>query len=336
MNTLKSKLANTPLYQRLSLVKNFPAYSGMALPDTPFWAESFINVSQWLNGGEEKQRRTLTKKITQDNGKKQARIPEDDGFIILDFRDNPMVMDAVKCAKDYADGADWDALEKTAKKPFLIDYPIDYHNEKFTPIAKLILSPEILGPVSDYFGSLPVVGDVHIWYSPNKEQSNDRSRSYHSDGLDRRHVQVFIPLEEIDEDTGPLTFLPAKQSEEIYKKLHKDGIAYRRNQKLDDADIYKYCSPDDAIKGLAKPGQAIMADTTRCYHYGSRFGKRPRLQLLIQYYEPFSKKMPLWNRQARLDDFDESVIKALDPDIARNVFGMSHLEYSRMRLSEAA
>lgn len=316
-------------------MKHFPAYSGMVLPDTPFWANFTVNVSRFLNGKEEKQRVALTKKIAKDS-KPQARIPEDEGFLILDFRDNPMVMEAVECARNYANGADWDALEKTAKKPFLIDYPIDYHNEKFAPIAKLLLSPELLVPVSEYFGALPVVGDVHIWYSPNKEQSNDRSRSYHSDGLDRHHVQVFLPLEEIDEDNGPLTFLSAKQSEEIYKKLNKDGIAYRRNQKLDDEDIYKYCKPEDAIKGLAKPGQAIMADTTRCYHYGSRFGKRPRVQLLIQYYEPFSKKMPLWNREARLDGFDEGVIKALDTDVARNVLGMTHLEYSRMRLDEAA
>ena len=71
-------------------------------------------------------------------------------------------------------------------------------------------------------------------YSPNKINFTGRSQNWHIDGEDTKQIKVFIPLEKVDEFSGPLNFIDASNSYNIYSNLKKNRIIKTRNTKLSD------------------------------------------------------------------------------------------------------
>ena len=50
---------------------------------------------------------------------------------------------------------------------------------------------------------------------------NGRSQNWHIDGEDTKQIKVFIPLEKVDKFSGPLNFIDATNSYNIYSNLKK-------------------------------------------------------------------------------------------------------------------
>ena len=66
------------------------------------------------------------------------------------------------------------------------------------------LISSLLPIISNYIGTLPVLANASYWYSPNKKTEVGRSQSWHLDSEDFKQVKVFIPIEEITLENGPL------------------------------------------------------------------------------------------------------------------------------------
>jgi hypothetical protein len=87
---------------------------------------------------------------------------------------------------------------------------------------------------------------------------------------------VFINIFETTEEQGPLTFIPAEVSEQVQKSIG-------RVSRISDERIYEAGARNREVKLIGSAGSGAFLDTSRCLHYGSRFNKRDRLVLIIQF-----------------------------------------------------
>ena len=48
-----------------------------------------------------------------------------------------------------------------------------------------------------------------------------RSQNWHIDGEDYKQVKVWIPIEKVEEDCGPLNVINIEETRKIFKSNHK-------------------------------------------------------------------------------------------------------------------
>ena len=246
-------------------------------PDTPDGADAYHRLAKLLAFPELRMR---------------ARIPAtteticpDKGYLITSIRMPQQVIDR-------AEAMDWTAEAVGSKKEFLIvsSLPQD------TWVREI--ADQLLPIAAEYIGSLPVLQSAQFWYSQNTTIAFGRSQSWHMDGEDRRQLKCLLPLRSIDQDTGPLTLLPAAVSARVYRELVSDGLTKRRNFKITDNDMKRYFDPSEVIQLTGEPGTAGMVDTCRCYHFGSRKAPKARLLMFLHFTSAYSIEMPIFRRGA--------------------------------------
>lgn len=171
-------------------------------------------------------------------------------------------------------------------KKYLIDYSFEFNYDV------KIIADQFVEIVSKYLGTLPILDSFQIWYSPNNSEELVGSKLLHRDGEDFKQLKIFIPIEDIQLENGPLNVINKDQSEKLYRNLIKQNLISRRNQKVDD----KYINGSDysTQKILLTKDQCALVDTCACYHFGSRKSLKPRKLLFLHFTSAFSGKTPLF------------------------------------------
>ncbi|MCP5080126.1 MAG: hypothetical protein GY948_00320 [Alphaproteobacteria bacterium] len=178
------------------------------------------------------------------------------------------------------------------KAEFLVRLASNEEIMEIKPVREFVLSDELIGLASHYFGQVPVLSRADLWWSPPNE-SKAESQLYHYDGEDKSQLKIILNVVDVDENTGPFTFLPAGASEKI-------GRNRRHSARLDD-DAVEETMGREAVTRLTGPASTVGAvDTSRCLHYGSRGNSRDRLILMLQFTRFLAPKasLPNWNLNA--------------------------------------
>ena len=152
-----------------------------------------------------------------------------------------------------------------------------------------------------------------MWYSPNDTEELIGSKLLHRDGEDFRQIKIFIPIEEVMLENGPLHVIDKKNSEKLYDELFKNRLITRRNQKIDDKYIINN-KKLDLKKIILNQDQCALVDTCACYHFGSRKSSRPRKLLFLHFTTAFSANTPIFR------NYDTEKKFSLERD--RLVYGM--------------
>jgi hypothetical protein len=155
--------------------------------------------------------------------------------------------------------------------------PLDYRQRD--TLLDLALSPKLIAAAAEYLGEIPTVESLQLYCTTgfNKLEGNN---FYHFD-KDHRMVKFWMAINEIDDDTGPFTFLPANRSDIVRKQVGYYG-------RLTDEKVYAAVPASERIEFKGQAGSMLLVDTCRCVHYGSRTRKGPRAMLLIQYQSRFA------------------------------------------------
>ena len=146
----------------------------------------------------------------------------------------------------------------------------------------LALSDEILQITCDYMGEIPTLQKPRLWWTNPVDPSLKLTGTqlYHRGRPDapniRRQAKFLFTMNDVDEKSGPFTFIPADLSEKIMPY-------YRMGERVSDDEMYKLVRPSDAITHIGPPGTGLFVDTMRCFHYGRRASFRERLMLMIQF-----------------------------------------------------
>ncbi len=163
-----------------------------------------------------------------------------------------------------------------------------------SPYLRFVLRRDVIAAVSRYLGMVPVLGQIDLWHSGPCAQWNN-SHLYHCDWSALTQVKIFVYCSDVSLENGPLTVVPADRSQAIHKRLHynyrRDGGRYR----VSDECMREHGGQDHQHALVGPAGSAVLADTSRCFHFGSRVlpGAAPRWLALFQLIPPSAFQLPV-------------------------------------------
>ncbi|MCC6176651.1 MAG: hypothetical protein IT305_15185 [Chloroflexi bacterium] len=211
-------------------------------------------------------------------------VPKDKGIMLVKPDGFQALDAAISEAREYFKGY----VPGTNKRDFDSLQGVPRANRGYTSaLNALAAHPEVLRVVSNYMGMLPILYRINVLYSPNDEVVEASSQFFHLDPEDMLMCKIFVFAEDVDEDTGPTTALPADRS-----TIVRRAIDYRKSRVPDEA-IYRYGGQENLVQATGPAGTLAFLDTCRCFHMGSRIASKPRYAIMIQYQTPYAAPAPL-------------------------------------------
>jgi hypothetical protein len=246
-----------------------------------------------------------------------VEIPRDRGFVFADgarFSDVPPV---VAAAREVFAAAKPEKRKEKSNKQFMMKLLKQNLVTLDSPFMRLALHPDILAPVGRYLGVVPILQFVNVYFSCDSGDDLSKSQLYHCDSDDAEQVKVWVLVEDVTPETGPLTLLPAAESD-----LIRSTLGYTYDLLLNDVQVSDVLGGRNVQHQFVGPSGTVgFIDTSRCFHFGSRFIDRTksRLIVMLQYLTPLSFIIPTeyWEH-ARYREFGTA--PGLD-DLSRMVLG---------------
>jgi hypothetical protein len=219
-----------------------------------------------------------------------VEIPRDVGFLVCDSGRFPDVPAVVSAAQHVLATVNLEKLKARAFKRFMMKLLDQKLVTLDSPFMRLALNPDVVAAASRYLGVLPILQFVGVYYSSETSEDLSKSQLYHCDSDDTEQVKVWVLCNEVTPETGPLTLLPAAQSDLVRKK-----VGYTYDMLLTDEQVSEVLGAQAAPRQfLGPPGTVGFFDTSRCLHFGSRFldPTKTRLIVMLQYITPLSFILP--------------------------------------------
>lgn len=205
-----------------------------------------------------------------------VRVPQDSAFLQIGPDAFPGQREVVEiCQRIYRDQSPKYDLEDPNNR-FRIDLLTRPILLRHLEIVHFATSPEVVATVADYFGCVPNLTMVQLWWTP-PNQTTTGSQLFHVDQVDYRQLKIFLNISNVTHHGGPLCFLPAHITKKVLPKLK------RPFDRVNDDEIFRYCHPDDMVALTGGEGSGGIVDTCRCYHFGGRTRKASRVVLMLQY-----------------------------------------------------
>ncbi|MFN4088490.1 MAG: hypothetical protein ACK4QW_05520 [Alphaproteobacteria bacterium] len=207
-------------------------------------------------------------------------IPADTGVLAFGPDDLP----GVRAAVAVADRAWEDVRVSTAfqqrvaanKKRFLLTVLKDEDMADYPDLLGFAVSPALLDPATAYFGAVPRLSSIRLWWSPANETTVS-SQLWHLDPEDDRQLKIFVNIHAVEADQGPLNVLPADASTRVVSKKAVDDLH------VSDEAVERAGAAGDVLTLTGPAGAGAFVDVSRCLHYGSRGNARDRLILMLQF-----------------------------------------------------
>ncbi len=252
-------------------------------PARAFHMDKAVRQGRWGKVVKALNRRefALREEIAKCVDEQSDEIDPKKGFLVLDLADNAGVQAAIAYARQVVEEMRDPALAGSSKKSFKLGRRLSLDQDSLNPVFELTRSGLFLSIISRYLGSFPALLSANVWYSPNTEFVGS-SQLFHIDGVDQRQVKVFVFLEPVTEESGPLTVIPADATERCFAQLQSSGTVKQRPDRVTD-DQMTALGDQPGIPLTGPAGTVAFVDTCRCYHFGSRPGNRPRAILMLQF-----------------------------------------------------
>lgn len=271
-------------------------------------------LKQAWNPAQMGERRRLARMMPRSDSDERLRR---DGFLKLETSSwDHLAAALVDCEQAFETSSRTAAIGATqaaGAKQFLVSVIRDRQALQYGAVMDLAISPSIIELVSGYFGAVPLLSSIRLWWSPPNASVVD-SQLFHCDREDQTQLKVLVNVSDVTAEAGPFTLIPADASARIKRAV---DYSYRDYQ-LSDEDIEKAGGLSEAIALLGTRGTAHCVDSSRCLHYGSRSNSKLRLMLMMRYtrYEAPNVTMPVWMPAAGRFD------RELD-ELQRLVLGLS-------------
>jgi hypothetical protein len=148
--------------------------------------------------------------------------------------------------------------------------------EDWKSVVDFAALPQIVGIVAEYLQQIPVLSVVSFVYTmPGTGLIG--SQLFHCDMNHARQLHLVVPIEEIDDQSGPFSFFPGDTTEKVLRQLN-----YRQGR-LSDADVFRVVDPEKLLRANGPPGSAFFINPARCLHFGARASTKTRLMLILNY-----------------------------------------------------
>jgi hypothetical protein len=221
-------------------------------------------------------------------------IPDEKGYLILPPGTLDEAQHVIEAGNAVVDSIGHDRLlaefnprHDTMSRGFL---PPDAF-ELGSPYMGVALHEDVVGAASAYLGVVPILLNIDIWYAyaPPSKKGPINASLWHLDGDDSTQVKVWLHLNDVVPEAGPLTALDASLSEDFAEHTEYDSsVEYR----IPDEKINAFITDDDLVTFDGPRGQVDFCDTSRCFHMGSRAeeGCEVRRVFFAKFVTPYSFK----------------------------------------------
>ena len=226
-------------------------------------------------------------------------ISHEDGLRIFKAEDHfiPQKFPAIRAGEGIINSIQGQSGMTFKGREFLENFMGPLQLQQYPEFLEFGLDERLLAMVSEYLGELPVLPYIFLWRSQASDGPLKTSQLYHLDHSDVRQIKLFVFLSDIDEGNGPLVVIPAKPSNKLRKNLGYNWTFERR--RVYDEEMYRWPEASKKIAITGKKGTAVLADTSRLFHYGSRVKSSVRYILVYRYltissflFNPFSSRRP--------------------------------------------
>lgn len=142
----------------------------------------------------------------------------------------------------------------------------DYGSEKLSsqhPLVNFALQENILELAALYLGEAPFLNYVLLTESHFSDGPLEKSQLWHLDQDDTKMVKLFVYLSDVNQiGDGPFTYFDRKASCKIKNSFFK--------RHLRDEQVARHLDLRDKNQLMGPALTVFMADTSKCYHMGSR------------------------------------------------------------------
>lgn len=140
-----------------------------------------------------------------------------------------------------------------------------------------------------YLGTVPVLRRIGLGLAlPDPAHPAPRnSQLFHIDGDDRRQLKLFMAVEPVGPGDGAFTYLPAHVTQRVLAAIpggRRRGYSY---EYFADEEVLPHIAPHELQRLEGPPGTALLIDTSRCLHYGSRVEPGHRRLMLGTFYQRY-------------------------------------------------
>jgi hypothetical protein len=241
-------------------------------------------------------RRRLAAQLAPGAGSDGAGLCESDGYLVWSGDDRHHRAGAVVDeARSILEGGELDRMKgrcAETKMNFAVQR-VDEGLRRDSPFLAFALDSRVVSMVAGYLGVVPVLDGIYLWYSPNENLNGDRNSSqlFHIDPTGYRQVKVFVHVEDVPEDGGPLTVVRAAASRRLYPLFAGDTGS------ISDEEVERVVGRESIVALTGSAGTVSAADTSTCFHFGSRPGNHDRLLVHFHFMSPFAPKFSFFGRR---------------------------------------
>tara|TARA_B110000027_G_C16095451_1_gene290575 strand:+ start:254 stop:1159 length:906 start_codon:yes stop_codon:yes gene_type:complete len=179
------------------------------------------------------------------------------------------------------------------KKVFLQTYQVRFLECDNHIFLKFLFENKLLNRIISYIGHDIILSRIQIMFSENKVFEPGRSQNFHMDGDDSKQIKVFFHLSDIDLESGPLNIISKSNSRMLYNEIKQNRLIKKKTKRLSDEEVAKYLDKDQISTMTGNKGTTYLIDTSNCYHFGSRPGKKVRYILMYQFLPSSSYYLPM-------------------------------------------
>ncbi len=184
--------------------------------------------------------------------------------------------------------------------PFVYNIFNDLNENLKVKIIEFATSDFMLKTANEYLGVFPILGRIYVNLNIPTGKEPRSSQLWHRDDFGYKNLDLFVAVNEINENNGPLITLKKKDPVHIFYRVKseiKSGLKGERGKILDRDFDYLNSNKDESeniIKLKGNTGTALFIDSIRNYHKGGFCRMGNRITLRINYMTPDSS-FPLEN-----------------------------------------
>jgi hypothetical protein len=141
-------------------------------------------------------------------------------------------------------------------------------------LAGLVFDPRLLGIVSSYFGTIPVLSFVKVRTTFANDLPTADTQWFHADFGSYRILKAFIYLNDVDLEGGPFCYIEGSHAKKFGGWTEKSRFA--------DDELREHYGPDCVTACTARAGDIYLAETTG-FHRGLKPTRTDRNIVIVTY-----------------------------------------------------
>ncbi len=231
-------------------------------------------------GGELKRRHDLAAQL----GPSDLELDRDSAWRMVDSGESPDLSRLADLCRDHFDhfmssGKGEAVRARNPQKQFLLGVLSGNEFLEHPELVRLMVARPIVDAAARYLGAIPRLEGAVLWWTPPND-SRTSSQQWHIDELAQRQVKILLNCSEVTAESGPLHFVGADRSDQLRARMgHRRG-------RVDEQRLMSQLDETEIMAATGPPGSAVMLDSSRCLHYGSRGNRRDRLVLAFHFFAP--------------------------------------------------